>query len=216
MYLLIARRNCSLTGLILNKFLFFLNSGRLVQFQHLSKMTDSTRPLQPSQGFAQNNSVCCSNLLTPSYSLRWMVYVHSQRSSSALLWAPQMHTQLQTTLLRDKNSPFSCCAYIGEVGVSNLWHTLCTLIEQFVSLPVGLACLGLKACMKGVSRRITLTLQFPWCDQSSHIAGSIYLHNWGRGVGSHLFILTCCMLCWPQRLYAQHTQKSNTIPSNQC
>lgn len=122
-----------------------------------------------------------------------------------------MHSQLQATLLTDKNSPFFCCAYIGEMGVSNLWHTLCTLIEQFVCLPVGLACLGLKACMKGVSRRITLSLQFPWCDQSGHISGSIYLHDWGRVVGSHLFILTCCMLCWPKRLYAQHTQKSNTI-----
>lgn len=69
MYLLSPRRNSSLIRLILTTFWFFLNSGRLVQFQHLSKMTDSIRTLQHSQGLAQINSVSCSNLLTPSNSL---------------------------------------------------------------------------------------------------------------------------------------------------
>lgn len=69
MYLLSARRNGSLIRLILNAFRFFQNSGRLVQIQHLSKMTDSIRPVGHPQGFAQINSVRCSNLLIPSNSL---------------------------------------------------------------------------------------------------------------------------------------------------
>lgn len=202
MYLLIARTNYSLTCLILNKFLFVLNSGRLVQFQQRPRWL-----IQPGLSNLHRAllkiilSIVLIFWLLLILCVEWSMYTLTMELS-ALQWAQLMHSQLKATLLMDKNSPFFCCAYIGEVGVSNLWHTLCTLIEQFVCLPVGLAGLGLKACMKGVSRRITLTLQFPWCDQSGHISGSIYLHNWGRGVGIHLFILTCCMLCWPKSLYA--------------
>lgn len=67
--------------------------------------------------------------------------------------------------------------------------------------------------MKGVSRRITLMLEFPWCDQSSHIAGSIYLHNWGRGVGS------CCLFwlvpCLVDQSHCITKTQSNQIQSNQ-
>jgi len=135
-----------------------------------------------------------------------------------------LSTELKCTAMRSANalptagnsahgqklSLLLLCLYRRDGCIQSLTHPLYS--DWTICLPSSrISLFGIKGVYEGCVQKDHTELAIPlmWSERP---------HFWinlppglGRVVGSHLFILTCCMLCWPKRLYAQHTQKSNTI-----